>query len=79
MTAASTIIKISDSIDVAACIHYCWQILKAVAIRLGQDILKIAVITMEDSLLKFGILLSKLSTFDSVFDHQHFLYELQRC
>jgi len=60
MLADFTIIKISDSIDVTACIHYRWQILRAVATSLVQVILKITVITMEDSLLKFGILLSKL-------------------
>jgi len=60
MLADFTIIKISDSIDVTACIHYLWQILRAEAKRLVQVILKITVITMEDSLLKFGILLSKL-------------------
>ena len=48
MSADFTIIKISDSIDVAACIHYHWQILIAVARRLVQVILKIAVITMEN-------------------------------
>ena len=60
MLADFTIIKISDSIDVTACIHYSLQILRAVARGLVQVILKITVITMEDSLLKFGILLSKL-------------------
>ena len=83
MMAASTIIKISDSIDVTACIHYRWQILRAVARRLVEVILIITVITMEDSLHKFVILLKanwfKLSAFDSVFDHQYFLYELQKC
>ena len=53
MSADFTIIKISDSIDVTACIHYRWQILRVVARRFVQVILKITVITMEDSLLKF--------------------------
>ena len=53
MSTDFTIIKISDSIEVTACIHYRWQILRAIARRLVQVILKITVIIMENSLLKF--------------------------
>ena len=47
--------------NTAACICYHWQILRAVARALNEDVLKSCDIEMEDSLLNVGVLLSKLA------------------